>query len=228
MALIEMTGIHKAYEMGDQTVHALRDVDISINANEYVAIVGSSGSGKTTLMSIIGCLDRPTSGDYRLNGSCVDALSEDDLAHIRNREVGFIFQSFHLIARATALRNVMQPLVYRGIQRGKRQRAAADALARVGLADRSEHLPSQLSGGQRQRVAIARALVTQPSLLLADEPTGNLDAATTRQIMALFDELRWSGQTIVVVTHEADIAAHCGRVVELEDGRVAKDVVRDH
>ena len=208
--------------MGDERVRALRDVDLSIERNEYVAIVGSSGSGKSTLMNIIGCLDQPSQGQYRLNGRDVQSLGEAALADIRNREVGFVFQSFNLLSRATALRNVMQPLVYRRVGIDERRRAAAAALEQVGLADRTEHLPNQLSGGQRQRVAIARALVTSPSILLADEPTGNLDAQSTRQVMSLFDELHGLGQTVVVVTHEADIAAHCGRVVELVDGQVKR------
>lgn len=222
MTLIEMQGVAKFFAVGDERVRALRDVDLSIERNEYVAIVGSSGSGKSTLMNIIGCLDQPSQGQYRLNGRDVQSLGEAALADIRNREVGFVFQSFNLLSRATALRNVMQPLVYRRVGFDERRRAAAAALEQVGLADRTEHLPNQLSGGQRQRVAIARALVTSPSILLADEPTGNLDAQSTRQVMSLFDELHGLGQTVVVVTHEADIAAHCGRVVELVDGQVKR------
>lgn len=220
MALIEMHGVSKFFAVGDERVAALRQVDLAIERNEYVAIVGSSGSGKSTLMNIIGCLDQPSEGRYRLNGQDVQSLSETALASIRNREVGFVFQSFNLLSRATALRNVMQPLVYRGVAIDERRSAAAAALEQVGLADRTQHLPNQLSGGQRQRVAIARALVTSPSIVLADEPTGNLDADSTRQVMGLFDELHGIGQTVVVVTHEADIAAHCGRVVELVDGQV--------
>ena len=219
MALIEMTDVWKTYTVGDENVAALREVTLTIETNEYVAIVGSSGSGKSTLMNILGCLDRPSAGVYQLNGQDVAQLNERELAHIRNREVGFIFQSFNLLSRATALRNVMQPLVYRGIGLHERREAASTALARVGLSDRALHLPNQLSGGQRQRVAIARALVTAPSILLADEPTGNLDSASTRQVMGLFDELHAGGQTVIVVTHEADIAAHCQRVIELVDGR---------
>lgn len=221
MAVIEMNGISKSYRMGEETVHALRDVDLAIDANEYVAIVGSSGSGKSTLMNILGCLDRPSRGSYRLNGQDVEKLPEARLAHIRNHEVGFVFQSFNLLTRASALRNVMQPLVYRGMGFGARRKAAEGALARVGLGDRLTHRPNELSGGQRQRVAIARALVTSPAILLADEPTGNLDVAATRQVMGLFDELHGLGQTVVVVTHEADIAAHCQRTVTLVDGSVA-------
>ena len=218
MALIDMNGIRKVYAVGGEEVAALRDVTLAIEANEYVAIVGSSGSGKSTLMNILGCLDKPSAGTYRLNGQDVAQLNELQLAGIRNREVGFVFQSFNLLSRVTALRNVMQPLVYRGIGLQERRTAATEALARVGLSDRAQHRPNQLSGGQRQRVAIARALVTSPSILLADEPTGNLDSASTRQVMDLFDELHADGQTVIVVTHEDDIAAHCRRVVELVDG----------
>ena len=221
MALIEMSGISKTYRLGDHAVAALRGVDLSIEANEYVAVVGSSGSGKSTLMNILGCLDRPSAGTYRLDGRDVQRLPEAQLARIRNRQVGFVFQSFNLLARRSALRNVMQPLVYRGLGFGARQAAAADALARVGLEDRMAHRPSELSGGQRQRAAIARALVTSPAILLADEPTGNLDAAATSQVLELFDELHGQGQTVVVVTHEADIAARCERSIVLVDGAIA-------
>ena len=220
MSLIEMTGVSKSYALGGHAVDALRDVDLAIDANEYVAIVGSSGSGKSTLLNLLGCLDRPSAGRYRLNGHDVSCLGETALAGIRNREVGFVFQSFNLLGRASAVRNVMQPLIYRGVGLVERHRAAVQALGRVELTDRLHHLPNQLSGGQRQRVAIARALVATPSILLADEPTGNLDAASTRRIMDLFDELHRSGQTVIVVTHEADIAARCRRVVTLADGRV--------
>ena len=220
MAVIEMSGISKSYRMEHETVNALRKVDLAIEANEYVAIVGSSGSGKSTLMNIIGCLDRPTSGSYRLNGENVAGLREVQLASIRNRDVGFVFQSFNLLARASALRNVMQPLVYRRMPIAERRREATEALSRVGLGDRLAHRPNELSGGQRQRVAIARALVSSPAILLADEPTGNLDAAATRQVMGLFDELHDQGQTVIVVTHEADIAARCQRTIELVDGSV--------
>lgn len=220
MALIEMTGVGKTYSMAGREVAALRDVTLTIEANAYVAVVGSSGSGKSTLMNILGCLDQPSFGQYRLNGQDVTGLTDTALAGIRNREVGFVFQNFNLIARASAVRNVMQPLIYRGIGIVERHRAAAEALTRVGLADRMTHLPSQLSGGQRQRVAIARALVTTPSILLADEPTGNLDAKSTERIMALFGELHRAGQTLIVVTHEADIAARTERTIELADGRM--------
>jgi len=223
VAVIRFRGVARRYHMGDQVVNALDGVDLDIGRNEYVAIVGASGSGKSTLMNIIGCLDRPTEGEYWLSGQSVGEMSEVELARVRNREIGFVFQSFNLLPRASALKNVMQPLVYRGIPLKERHRLAAEALARVGLGERVDHLPNQLSGGQRQRVAISRALVGNPAILLADEPTGNLDSATTREIMALFDDLHASGQTIIMVTHEPDIAAHCQRVVRLEDGRVAED-----
>ena len=220
MALIEMTDVGKSYVMGEFELAVLRDVTLTIKANEYVAVVGSSGSGKSTLMNIIGCLDHASSGHYRLNGEDTARLDDGELARVRNRQIGFVFQNFSLMPRATALRNVMQPLVYRGVPLGQRLNAASSALSRVGLADRMQHLPGQLSGGQRQRVAVARALVTRPAILLADEPTGNLDRRATERIMALFDELHESGQTLIVVTHEADIAARSQRIVELADGRL--------
>lgn len=223
MALIELNAIAKHYEMGQQTVKALQHIDIRIEPNEYVAFIGSSGSGKSTLLNILGCLDRPTNGRYILNAHDVSQLSADALADIRNREIGFIFQSFNLLPRATALQNVMQPLVYRGLRQTERKRRALEALGHVGLDARVDHLPNQLSGGQRQRVAIARALVTEPSILLADEPTGNLDSRTTVDIMKLFDELHAQNQTIIVVTHEQEIADHCRRIIRLEDGNVASD-----
>jgi putative ABC transport system ATP-binding protein len=210
--------------MGDQVLHALAGVDLDIMRNEYIAIVGASGSGKSTMMNIIGCLDRATKGDYRLNGTDVGDMSESDLASARNREIGFVFQSFNLLSRATALKNVMQPLVYRGMPRAERKRRAIEALERVGLGDRMDHLPNQLSGGQRQRVAIARALVGNPAILLADEPTGNLDSKSSQEIMALIDQLHAEGQTVIIVTHEPDIAAHCQRVIRLEDGSIASDL----
>ena len=215
-----MTGVGKSYAIAERRIAVLRDVTLAIQANEYVAVVGSSGSGKSTLMNILGCLDQPTRGEYRLNGRDVARLDDAALAGIRNREVGFVFQNFNLLARASAVRNVMQPLIYRGIGVAERHRRAAEALANVGLSSRMTHLPNQLSGGQRQRVAIARAMVTEPSILLADEPTGNLDRRSTARIMALFAELHRAGQTLVVVTHEADIAARTERVIELEDGRI--------
>ncbi|HJS35048.1 MAG TPA: ABC transporter ATP-binding protein [Pseudoxanthomonas sp.] len=221
--VIRFRGVARRYHMGGQVVNALDGVDLDIAANEYVAVVGASGSGKSTLMNIIGCLDSPTEGDYFLSGDNVGQMSEVDLARVRNRQIGFVFQSFNLLPRANALKNVMQPLVYRGVSYREREQVAAEALKRVGLGDRMDHLPNQLSGGQRQRVAISRALVGEPAILLADEPTGNLDSHTSREIMALFDELHASGQTIIMVTHEPDIAAHCQRVIRLEDGRVASD-----
>lgn len=223
MSVIELRDVRREYRMGDQTVHALAGVDLDIERNEYVAIIGPSGSGKSSMMNIIGCLDRPTAGTYTLNGRAVAEMNDTELATVRNQDIGFIFQSFNLLPRANALQNVMQPLVYRRMSIAERRRQATDALKHVGLADRMDHLPNQLSGGQRQRVAVARALVGRPAILLADEPTGNLDSATTAEMMALFDELHSQGQTIIIVTHEPDIAAHCLRVVRLADGKVASD-----
>ena len=223
--LIRLEGIAKHYQMGGETIAALNGIDLEVARNDYVAFIGSSGSGKSTMMNILGCLDTPTMGKYFLNGKDVAGMSETDLARTRNEEIGFIFQSFNLLTRATALQNVMQPLIYRGIRPAERARLAAEAMARVGLENRMDHLPNQLSGGQRQRVAIARALCSEPSILLADEPTGNLDSATAADIMALFDTLHQEGQTVIVVTHEPDIAAHCQRVVRLADGKVQSDVV---
>ena len=221
MALIELTQVTKYYEMGNQVVRALDGIDISVEVNDYMAFIGSSGSGKSTMLNILGCLDKPTSGQYHLNGKNVETLDQNQLSEIRNLEIGFIFQSFNLLPRSTALANVMQPLIYRAVSYRERKKRALEALARVGLSDRVDHLPNQLSGGQRQRVAIARALVTEPSILLADEPTGNLDSKTTIEIMALFDELHSEGQTLIVVTHEDEIAQHCHRVVEMKDGSIA-------
>jgi putative ABC transport system ATP-binding protein len=227
MPVIELTDICKHYMMGQHVIRAVDGLNLAIDANEYVVIIGSSGSGKSTVMNIIGCLDTPTSGTYVLNGKNVDGLTENELADIRNQEIGFIFQNFNLLPRVSALHNVMQPLIYRGLNVSERRDAAEHVLERVGLADRSGHQPNELSGGQRQRVAIARALVTNPSLLLADEPTGNLDSRTTVDILALFDELHTDGQTIIVVTHEPDIAEHSQRVVRLSDGRVVEDYSND-
>jgi putative ABC transport system ATP-binding protein len=223
MALIELSGITKYYEMGNQVVKALDGIDIDVQKNDYLAFVGSSGSGKSTMLNILGCLDKPTTGQYHLNDKNVEVLDANELSEIRNLEIGFIFQSFNLLPRATALGNVMQPLVYRSIGLKKRKEMAMDALTRVGLGDRTDHLPNQLSGGQRQRVAIARALVTNPSILLADEPTGNLDSKTSVEIMQLFDELHKEGHTLIIVTHEDEIAEHCHRVVEMKDGKVFND-----
>ncbi|HYT83116.1 MAG TPA: ABC transporter ATP-binding protein [Gemmatimonadales bacterium] len=211
------------YAMGAEVVHALRGVDIQIQKNEFVATMGPSGSGKSTLMNLIGCLDTPTAGEYWLNGQKVSDLSDDELARIRNKEIGFVFQTFNLLPRADALHNVELPLIYAGMPARERRERAARALQRVGLGDRMDHRPNELSGGQRQRVAIARALVNEPSILLADEPTGNLDSATGNEIMALFEELHAAGQTIVLVTHEHDIAAHARRQIHLLDGKVERD-----
>jgi putative ABC transport system ATP-binding protein len=209
--------------MGGESIHALRGIDLSIRRNEYVAIMGPSGSGKSTLMNILGCLDSPSAGDYWLNGTLVSQMRDEELARVRNREIGFVFQTFNLLPRATALRNVELPLVYAGVPHRERSERARAALERMQLADRCRHRPNELSGGQRQRVAIARAIVTGPSLLLADEPTGNLDSATGKEVLALFDALHAAGQTIVVVTHEPDVAARAHRRVVLHDGAVLSD-----
>ena len=213
----------REYDMGSEVVRALRGVDLQIRRNEYVAVMGPSGSGKSTLMNLVGCLDTPTGGEYWLNGQQVSVLTDDELARIRNKEIGFVFQTFNLLPRASALHNVELPLIYAGIGSRDRRERAANALTRVGLSDRMDHKPNELSGGQRQRVAIARALVNDPSILLADEPTGNLDSTTGQEIMGVFGELHRQGQTVVMVTHEADIAAHAARVVTLRDGLVATD-----
>jgi putative ABC transport system ATP-binding protein len=226
-AVIVTRNLERDYDMGGEVVHALRGVDIVIRKNEFVAIMGPSGSGKSTLMNLIGCLDSPTEGEYWLNGHRVSELGDDALARIRNKEIGFVFQTFNLLPRATALHNVELPLVYAGMASRERRGLAADALDRVGLKDRMQHRPNELSGGQRQRVAIARALVNRPSILLADEPTGNLDSGTSQEIMALFDILHADGQTILLVTHEHDIAAHARRQVHLLDGRVERDFGTD-
>ena len=219
-----MADIRREYDMGSEVVRALRGVDITIEVNEFVAIMGSSGSGKSTLMNLIGCLDQPTGGEYRLNGERVSELDDVELARIRNREIGFVFQTFNLLARSTALHNVELPLVYAGVGRKERRRRSEETLEKVGLSDRMRHRPNELSGGQRQRVAVARALVTKPSLLLADEPTGNLDSTTSQEIMALFGALHRSGQTIVVVTHNPEVADHADRQIHLVDGSVERDV----
>jgi putative ABC transport system ATP-binding protein len=214
------------YDMGSEIVHALRGVSFQIRRNEYVAVMGPSGSGKSTLMNVIGCLDTPSAGEYWLNSQKVSDLSDDELAHIRNKEIGFVFQTFNLLPRASALHNVELPLIYAGASAKVRRERAAEALTSVGLGDRMDHKPNELSGGQRQRVAIARALVNKPSILLADEPTGNLDSATSSEIMDVFATLHAQGQTVVMVTHEADIAAHAKRVVTLRDGLIATDQAR--
>src|SRR5512140_387359 len=220
MALIELDHIVKTYDLGLSKVPALRDIHVSIERGEFVAIVGQSGSGKSTLMNILGCLDVPTAGHYRLSGRDVSTLSDDELADVRNLEIGFVFQSFQLLPRASALENVELPLIYRGIGRKERRERATEALRRVQLEDRMKHKPTELSGGQRQRVAIARALVTEPSLLLADEPTGNLDSATGEEIIRLFEQLHQAGHTLCLVTHEPKLAARCPRAIRLSDGRI--------
>ncbi len=222
-AVIVVRGITREYVMGAETVRALRGVDLTIRRNEFVAIMGPSGSGKSTLMNVIGCLDTPSSGDYWLNGHRVSELGDDQLARIRNKEIGFVFQTFNLLPRATALQNVELPMVYAGVGSKERHLAAESALQRVGLGNRMHHRPNEMSGGQRQRVAIARALVNNPSIILADEPTGNLDSVTSEEILALFERLHDEGQTIILVTHEHDIAAHARRQVHLKDGRVEQD-----
>jgi putative ABC transport system ATP-binding protein len=221
--VIRLQAVTKQYEMGDQTVHALQGIDLQIARNEMVAFIGASGSGKSTMMNIVGCLDRPSSGQYWLNGREVATMSGDELALVRNQEIGFIFQSFHLLPRASAVDNVAQPLIYRGVPLRRRLALAAEALEKVGLGSRLHHRPNELSGGQRQRVAIARALVGQPSILLADEPTGNLDSSTSLEIMALIREVHAGGQTVIIVTHEPEIAEQCQRIVRLRDGRVMSD-----
>jgi putative ABC transport system ATP-binding protein len=225
--LIDIRDITKVYQMGDQEVHALSGVTVGVDRGEYVAVMGPSGSGKSTLMNLIGCLDTPTAGSYVLNGREVAKMSDDELAAIRNQEIGFVFQTFNLLPRTNALQQVELPLVYSGIPRKERRERAKAALAAVGLTDRMHHHPSELSGGQRQRVAVARALVNDPSILLADEPTGNLDSQTGGEIMSLFDELNGRGNTIVLVTHEEDIASHARRIVRLLDGKVRDDRPND-
>ena len=223
MSLIQLTDLARLYQMGAETVHALRGVSVGIERGEYVAIMGPSGSGKSTLMNLIGCLDTPTSGRYELNGTDVSEMDDNQLAEVRNREIGFIFQTFNLLPRSNALRNVELPLIYAGVDGETRRQMALDALTSVGLADRVHHKPNELSGGQRQRVAVARALVNNPSILLADEPTGNLDSKTGLEIMALFEELARKGNTIIVVTHEEEIARHARRILRIRDGLIASD-----
>ncbi|MGB9430091.1 MAG: ABC transporter ATP-binding protein [Gammaproteobacteria bacterium] len=223
--ILELRQVSKQYVMGEATLDALKDVNLSIDRNEYVAFIGPSGSGKSTLMNIVGCLDKPSGGEYILNGTPVAQLDDNALARIRNREIGFIFQNFNLLGRANALHNVMQPLIYRGVALAERKHLATEALRSVGLSDRLHHLPNQLSGGQRQRVAIARALVGKPSILLADEPTGNLDSSTSRDVMTMFDELHKHGHTIIVVTHDQNIANHCRRVIRIMDGTILSDTL---
>ncbi|HVV50974.1 MAG TPA: ABC transporter ATP-binding protein [Polyangia bacterium] len=223
MALIELAGVSKVYRMGDVEVHALREVSFAVEERDFVAVMGSSGSGKSTLMNIIGCLDRPTAGTYRLDGHEVSRLDRRELARVRNQTLGFVFQSFNLLSRTSALENVELPLLYGGVPARQRHARASEALARVGLAERAHHHSNQMSGGQQQRVAVARALVTRPRLIVADEPTGNLDSRTTIEIMALFQELAATGITVLLVTHEPDVAAYASRVVVMRDGRVRTD-----
>ncbi len=223
MSLIFLQNIARRYQMGTETIHALRDVSLTIDRGEYVAIMGPSGSGKSTLMNLLGCLDTPTSGQFTLNGNNVGEMDDNSLAEIRNREIGFVFQSFNLLARSSALHNVELPMIYAGVPPAERHERALVALANVGLADRIHHKPNELSGGQRQRVAVARALVNRPSILLADEPTGNLDSKTGVEILALFEELSRQGNTIIVVTHEEEVAQHSRRIIRIRDGLIAAD-----
>lgn len=222
--LIRARALRKTYHVGDQVVHALDGLDLDIGTNEYVALMGPSGSGKSTLMNMLGCLDSPTSGTYALNGHDVSRLEDDALADIRNREIGFVFQTFNLLPRYTALENVALPMVYAGFSKAERISRAQEVLHQVGLGDRMNHRPNELSGGQRQRVAVGRALVMRPSIILADEPTGNLDSATSAEVMELFGDIQKAGNTVILVTHEEDIAAYAHRVVRLRDGRVESDV----
>ncbi len=223
MAIIELFDIKKIYKMGQQTIYALNGVDLEIKKNEYVALMGPSGSGKSTLMNVLGCLDSPTSGTYILNGKAVEQMKDDDLASIRNHEIGFVFQTFNLLPRLTSLENVVLPLIYAGIPEKERLKRGEEVLQLVGLKERMNHKPSELSGGQRQRVAIARALVNKPSIILADEPTGNLDTKTSHEIMNIFSEIKKQGNTVILVTHEEDIAEHAERIVRLRDGVIESD-----
>ena len=226
--IIDIKGLKREFTVGAEIVKALRGIDVSVAKNEYLAMMGPSGSGKSTLMNLLGCLDTPTAGDYNLNGTDVSLLQDDDLAEIRNKEIGFIFQTFNLLPRLTALENVALPLVYGGYSAEERQRKAEDVLEKVGLGDRMDHRPNQLSGGQRQRVAVARALVNDPSIILADEPTGNLDSKTSLDIMRLFEEIHQMGNTIIVVTHEEEVASHAHRILRLRDGLVESDLSNEN
>ena len=222
--LISITNLRKVYQIGDEVIEALKDVSLTIDKNEYVALMGPSGSGKSTLMNMLGCLDSPTSGEYVLNGLAVARMSDDQLAEVRNKQIGFVFQTFNLLPRASTLENVALPLVYAGMSKSERNERAKEVLESVGLGNRMNHKPNELSGGQRQRVAIARALVNRPAIILADEPTGNLDSKTSVEIMGLFEEIHRNGNTIILVTHEEDIALHAHRIVRLKDGLVESDV----
>jgi putative ABC transport system ATP-binding protein len=221
--IIDIKGITRDFQLGSETVHVLKGIDLVINKGEYVALMGPSGSGKSTLMNILGCLDTPTSGSYILNGKQVSEMHDDELAEIRNKEIGFVFQTFNLMPRTTALDNVALPMVYAGFSKDERNKRATEVLTQVGLADRMDHKPNQLSGGQRQRVAVGRALVNKPSIILADEPTGNLDSKTSVEIMKLFGEIHSNGNTVILVTHEEDIAAHAHRIIRLRDGIIEND-----
>ena len=225
-AILQLRGITRDFKLGSQTVHVLKGIDLDIGKNEYVALMGPSGSGKSTLMNLLGCLDTPTSGYYELNGTDVSSLNDNALAEIRNSEIGFVFQTFNLLPRSTALENVALPLVYAGLSKEERLARAAEVLDQVGLSDRMDHRPNQLSGGQRQRVAVARALVNRPALILADEPTGNLDSKTSLEIMKLFDEIQAAGNTVILVTHEEDIAQYAKRVIRLIDGNIHSDTTK--
>lgn len=225
-AILQLRGITRDFKLGSQTVHVLKGIDLDIGKNEYVALMGPSGSGKSTLMNLLGCLDTPTSGNYELNGTDVSSLNDNALAEIRNSEIGFVFQTFNLLPRSTALENVALPLVYAGLSKEERLARAAEVLDQVGLSDRMDHRPNQLSGGQRQRVAVARALVNKPALILADEPTGNLDSKTSLEIMKLFDEIQAAGNTVILVTHEEDIAQYAKRVIRLVDGNIHSDTTK--
>lgn len=226
--IIRIEGVRKYYQVGNQVVKALDDVDLSIRQNEYVAIMGPSGSGKSTMMNILGCLDTPTSGEYCLNGTNVSQMDDNELAQIRNKEIGFVFQSFNLLPRYTSVENVALPLIYAGVSKHERTIKAEEALASVGLQERMEHKPNELSGGQKQRVALARALINKPSIILADEPTGNLDTKTSIDIMRLFEEIYRQGNTVIVVTHEEDIAQYARRIVRLRDGRIESDIINQN
>ncbi len=225
-AILQLRGLTREFKLGSQTVHVLKGIDLDIAKNEYVALMGPSGSGKSTLMNLLGCLDTPTSGSYELNGTDVSSLNDNALAEIRNSEIGFVFQTFNLLPRSTALENVALPLVYAGLSKEERLARAAEVLDQVGLSDRMDHRPNQLSGGQRQRVAVARALVNRPALILADEPTGNLDSKTSLEIMKLFDEIQAAGNTVILVTHEEDIAQYAKRVIRLVDGNIHSDTTK--